>query len=104
MKLLTAEIKRKLSKLGANEDKEPSETPIVVKFFHPLSDWAWYATEGEQTEGGDFLFYGLVRGFENELGYFSLSELEGVRVKGLGIERDMHFGSHVLAEAMEKRI
>jgi len=29
-----------------------------------------------QQEGDDFLFFGLVDGFEKELGYFSLSELK----------------------------
>jgi hypothetical protein len=32
-----------------------------------------------------------VCGFEKEIGYFSLSELQGIKVHGLGMERDMHF-------------
>lgn len=39
-----------------------------------------------------------------ELGYFSLDELENVKVKGLGIERDLHFGEHYLSEVIEGRI
>jgi len=43
-------------------------------------------------EDGDWLFYGLVDGFEKEWGYFSLKELESVRGPlGLGIERDIYF-------------
>lgn len=104
MKLLTAEIKRKLPALYSNEDKKPEDVRIVVKFFDPMGSWAWYATEGEELEDGDWRFFGLVRGFENELGYFMLSELQNARPGPVGIERDMHFGEHTLAEAQEKRI
>ena len=90
MKLLTKEIEKKLPALYSQEKvKNPK---IVVKFFHPLSDWTWYAYEGERQENGDMLFFGMVHGYEKEIGYFSLKELEEVKVKGLGIERDKFFG------------
>ena len=106
MKLLTAEIKKRLPKLGSQDSKSADQVQIVVKWFHPTSGWAWYATEGEQQEDGGWLFFGLVRGFENELGYFSLADLESARggPLNLGVERDMHFGRHTLAEAQEKQI
>ena len=104
MKLLTKEIEGKLPKLYTNENKKPEDVPIVVKFFHPFSNVAWYATEGERQDNGDCLFFGWVHGDFPELGYFSLAELESVKVMGLGIERDMHFGNHTLAEAMKERI
>lgn len=104
MKLLTKEIAEKLPELGSMDDKPADQVPIVVKFFYPLNSWTWYATEGEQNEDGDWIFFGLVRGLENELGYFSLAELESVQVHGLGIERDIYFGQHTLAEAQEKQI
>ena len=44
---------------------------VHVKFFTPDSNWTWYATEFD----GKDTFFGLVDGFEMELGYFSLSEL-----------------------------
>lgn len=96
MKLLTKEIEKKLPKLYSQEhEKNPK---ITVKFFHPLSDWSWYTIEGDRQEDGDWLFFGLVDGFEKELGYFTLKQLEEVEVKGLGIERDMYFGEHFLNE------
>jgi hypothetical protein len=59
-----------------------------VKFFTPDGGWTWYATEFD----GDDLFFGLVVGFEMELGYFRLSELKTVRGRlGLPIERDLTF-------------
>ncbi|GAI78968.1 unnamed protein product [marine sediment metagenome] len=96
MKLLTKDIEKKLPALYSQE--EVSNPKIIVKFFHPLSDWSWYVTEGEKVENGDWRFFGLVDGFEKELGYFHLSQLEEVKVKGIGVERDMYFGEHFLNE------
>lgn len=87
MELLDGESRAVLPKLYANETKG-LEAIAPVKFFTPTSNWTWYATE---YDGEDTLF-GLVSGFELELGYFSLSELEGARGPlGLGIERDLYF-------------
>jgi hypothetical protein len=75
-----------------------------VKFFTPDSNWTWYATQGEPVldEQGqilDFQFFGLVDGFEKELGYFNLNELEDVRgPMGLPIERDLYWRTKTLQE------
>ena len=101
MKLLTQELRRKFPKLYANEGKEAYQVKIIAKFFDPCGSWTWYATEFDDKD----LFYGFVRGFENEHGYFSLSELESVKGPlGLGIERDLYFGDHTLAEAIERQL
>ena len=69
-----------------------------VKFFTPDSNWTWYASEFD----GEDIFFGLVVGFEVELGYFSLSELQSVRGPwGLPIERDLHFEPKTLKELQE---
>lgn len=61
---------------------------VRVKFFYPDFSWTWYAIEFD----GDDLFFGLVDGFEKELGYFRLSELLQNRGKfGMEIERDYYF-------------
>jgi hypothetical protein len=104
MKLLTKEIIDKLPPVGSQDGKDPKTVPIVVKFFHCMSNYTWYVSEGTKTESGDWEFFGLVRGTENELGPFYLSELEGVKIMGMGIERDLHFTGHMLSEAMEARI
>ena len=92
MKLLTAENLKQLPPLGSE-----SKT-AYVKFFTPDSSWAWYATEYD----GKNMFFGLVDGFEKELGYFTLSELKEVRGKmGLPVERDRHFTPKLLEEIMK---
>lgn len=48
---------------------------------------------------GEDLFFGLVSGFEVELGYFSLAELESVRGPlGLAIERDLFYTPQTLQQ------
>tara|TARA_R100001244_G_scaffold16670_1_gene18031 strand:+ start:268 stop:582 length:315 start_codon:yes stop_codon:yes gene_type:complete len=97
MKLLTQHIKDALPKLGATENTSCDDKTFVCKFFNPMGDWTWLVAEGEEQEDGDWMFFGLVDGFEKEWGYFSLSELEGVDVGfGMGIERDICFGSSEL--------
>ena len=67
----------------------------LVKFFTPDSSWTWYATEFD----GDDTFFGLVDGHEEELGYFSLRELQSVRGPlGLPIERDLYWQPRPLRE------
>lgn len=92
--LLTEEIKAKLLPLYGGEE-QGLKAQAQVKFFTPDSGWTWYASEFD----GQDTFFGLVAGFEVELGYFSLSELGQIRGKlGLPIERDLHFEPTSLAE------
>jgi len=86
MKLMTKEIEARFAKLG-RQDKP--DAIVVAKFFTPTSNWTWYATEYDPEYRE---FFGLVCGFESELGSFSLDELESVvGPLGMGIERDLHF-------------
>ena len=89
MELLTAELRKRLPPLYA---QEKNKDPVVhIKFFTPDSNWTWYVTEGSEQEG-DFIFFGYVFGLEKEWGYFSLSDLAAARgPHGLAIERDLYF-------------
>ena len=93
MKLLTNEIRNQLPALYSQEG---TPDPLIqVKFFTPWSDWTWYAMEFD----GENTFFGLVKGFEEELGYFTLFELDSMRgPAGLKIERDLSFSPTQLSE------
>jgi hypothetical protein len=84
-----------------SQDGKGLEALAQVKFFMP-DGWIWYASEGSLVdENGyfdtdkpkvDFLCFGLVIGFEVELGYFSVSELEAIHsAGGLSVEIDSLF-------------
>jgi len=99
MELLTEELRKQLPPLYSQEHvKDPT---VICKFFHPLSNMTWYAIEGEPS-GGDFIFFGWVYSDFPELGYFSLNEMQDVKVMGLGIERDLHFPPKRLSEVKKE--
>jgi len=109
--LLDAETRARLPELYSGEEKG-NRALAQAKFFSPDAGWTWYASEGSYVdEDGyfdtdkpkvDFLFFGLVSGFEVEFGYFSLNELESVRGSlGLPIERDLYFEPKSLRELKE---
>ena len=96
MKLINNEIKNKLPTLY-EQDGKGYDAIAYIKFFTPDSNWSWYVTEFD----GKDIFFGLVDGFEKELGYFSLAELEGVKGPlGLKIERDLYFKPTKLKDIM----
>jgi len=95
--LLDQDSRERLPPLYANEEIGLAAL-AQVKFFTPDSNWTWYASEFD----GEDIFFGLVSGFELELGYFALSELESVRGPlGLPIERDLYFEPKTLKVLME---
>ena len=96
MMLLTKEILNRLPKLYSTEnEKDPM---VQVKFFFAEGSWSWYGIEFD----GKDTFFGLVDGFEKELGYFSLNELKQHRTRlGLGVERDMYFEPCRLSKLMK---
>lgn len=98
MKLLTKQVRRRLPRLY---ETEAQEDPIaVVRFFAPDSSWVWYATEFD----GEDVFFGLVRGLVEELGYFRLSDLRCAKGPlGLFIERDKWFEPTPLSKLSGRR-
>ena len=86
-KLIPDTMLKTLPPLYATED---FLDPLVsIKLFTPDSSWTWYITEYDPEER---LCFGLVHGQEQELGYFSLTELEELRgPMGLSVERDLYF-------------
>ena len=129
MKLLTEEIIKTFEKVGRQE--ESIDPLVIVKFFNPTGAGTWYATEmyyrvlpeeGDEDDINakdykpkpgdkitDTIFFGYVSIFgdwNDEWGYFSLSELQEFRgFAGLGIERDLYIDlprpiSHVCRKAL----
>ncbi len=101
MILLTDDLLERL--LANGRDRGADHVP-VVKFFNPLGQGVWLATELDAD--GDTLF-GLADLGYPELGSFSLDELTSITLPfGMGIERDILFTGDfpisVWAEAARK--
>lgn len=87
MKLLTKALIKKLPKIY--EQQNLKDQKVYIKLFTPWSNWTWYIMEYDIISKECF---GLVEGFEKELGYFNLNELENISGPGgLKIERDKFF-------------
>lgn len=98
--LMNTDIQALLPPLYANEELG-LKAISPVKYFHPTSNWTWYATEFSPEHG---IFFGLVVGHEIELGTFGLSGLESIGQGGglsLPIERDLHYEPKMLEELQE---
>lgn len=89
MELITKDIAKKAQSqypLGAELDNQM----IVAKFFNPAGAGTWYLMN-QDPKNPDYL-WGIVELFETEMGSFSLSELQNLKLPfGLHIERDKFF-------------
>lgn len=96
MKLLTKELIKKIPKLYETDGLSDEEKICVVKLFNPVGAGTWYIIEYDEEEK---IAYGLVElGHYPELGYFSLEELENIKLPlGLKIERDKFWKPQTLS-------
>ena len=86
---------RESDRLPSVDDVE-AEPIARIKLFDPAGGWSWYiAAYDPQTRTA----FGLVDGFEKELGYISMEELVNHRGRfGLPIERDLYWTPRPLSQ------
>ena len=90
MRLMTKELEKHFLEVGSQEEVE--DPVIVAKFFNPTGAGTWYATEYDPNDKMFFGYVSIFGDWNDEWGYFSLSELESyVGHLGLGIERDLYW-------------
>ena len=97
-KLMTKELGETIPALYTNENAADYDAVLApAKLFSRYGNWTWYVTEWEAETG---LCFGLVEGFETELGYFSLDELAEATVFGTvpAVERDLYWKPMTLGE------
>lgn len=100
MELLPGHLRAVLPPIRTTDGKG-WQAVAPLKIFTPDGNWTWYPTEFD----GEDTFFGLVIGFEAELGYFSLNELESVRgLFGLPLERDLHYTPITLERALTSHL
>ena len=89
--LMTKEVGDTIPAIYAHKNVESYDDVLApAKLFSPFSNWTWYVTEWDAETGTCF---GLVEGFETELGYFDLTELAEATVFGgvPAVERDLYW-------------
>jgi len=96
--LMTQKLADTIPAIYANEKVADYDTVLArAKLFSPYSNWTWYITEMDPETGQCF---GLVEGFEKEIGYFDLTELAETTVFGdvPAVERDLYWEPKTLGE------
>ena len=97
-KLMTKELGDTIPAIGATDNVADYDAVLApAKLFSPYNGWTWYITEWDAETG---LCFGLVEGFEAEIGYFDLTELAEVTVFGgvPAVERDLYWQPETIGE------
>lgn len=98
---MTKTLEERFTKVGNQENvKDPI---VIAKYFNPTGIGYWFATEYDPKDKMFFGYVSLFGDYNDELGSFSLQELEDFRGKfGLGIERDLHFEEILLSKIIKE--
>lgn len=105
MGLLTPELIARFQEVGRQDNVD--DPLVIAKFFAPSGAATWFATEYHPEDNTCF---GYVQGLsdhpeDDEWGYFSLTELERIKVPpfNLPIERDLYWTEGPFAKVVELR-
>lgn len=93
MKLITKTLEKRFAELGDQDIPNPI---VVAKLFGGSATWLITSYNSVDRVG-----FGYVKGLgSDELGYFSMDELESLRIPpfNLPLERDLYCGEKTLAE------
>ena len=97
--LMPDSTKKQLPKLYATEKQLIGDRTAYARYFFPMGAYTAYMLEYDPKER--IGFGAVTMGYGWELGYMSLKEMKEVKVKGLGIERDLYFKPTKLHEIAE---
>lgn len=103
MKLLPKSLAKGIPAIGKTEKTSGRDKTAHVKFFHPWGRATWYVTE---YDGADECFGYVISPLGSdcdEWGYFSISELESITVRGLGVERDISWTPSPMGPILDAR-
>lgn len=91
--LMTEEIAKTAPRLY--EQDGAGDPTVYAHYFSCVNGWDWWLLEFDGTDEA----FGLVEGYDDELGYFSIKEMEELnRQMGFAaVERDEHFSPKPLS-------
>ena len=97
--LMPDSIRKQLPKLYSTEKELIGDKVAYTRYFFPMGAYTAYLLEYDPKSR--IGFGAVTMGYGWELGNMSLDEMEGVQVRGLGIERDLYFSPKKLHEIAE---
>ena len=97
--LIPDSIRKQLPKLYSTEKELIGDKVAYARYFFPMGAYTAYLLEYDPKSR--IGFGAVTMGYGWELGNMSLDEMEGVKVRGLGIERDLYFSPKKLHEIAE---
>ena len=97
--LMPDSIRKQLPKLYSTEKELIGDKVAYARYFFPMGAYTAYLLEYDAKSR--IGFGAVTMGYGWELGNMSLDEMEGVKVRGLGIERDLYFSPKKLHEIAE---
>lgn len=97
--LMPDSIRKQLPKLYSTEKELIGDKIAYARYFFPMGAYTAYLLEYDPKS--HIGFGAVTMGYGWELGNMSLDEMEGVKVRGLGIERDLYFSPKKLHEIAE---
>lgn len=97
--LIPDSIRKQLPKLYSTEKELIGDKVAYARYFFPMGAYTAYLLEYDPKSR--IGFGAVTMGYGWELGNMSLDEMEGVKVRGLGIERDLYFSPKKLYEIAE---
>ena len=97
--LIPDSIRKQLPKLYSTEKELIGDKVAYARYFFPMGAYTAYLLEYDPNSR--IGFGAVTMGYGWELGNMSLDEMEGVKVRGLGIERDLYFSPKKLHEIAE---
>lgn len=91
--LMTEEIAKTVPRLYGQDGTE--DPTVYAHYFSCVNGWDWWLLEFDGTDEA----FGLVEGYDDELGYFSIKEMAELnRQMGFAaVERDEHFSPRPLS-------
>ena len=97
--LMPDSIRKQVPKLYSTEKELIGDKIAYARYFFPMGAYTAYLLEYDPKSR--IGFGAVTMGYGWELGNMSLDEMEGVKVRGLGIERDLYFSPKKLHEIAE---
>lgn len=97
--LMPDSIRKQVPKLYSTEKELIGDKVAYARYFFPMGAYTAYLLEYDPKSR--IGFGAVTMGYGWELGNISLDEMEGVKVRGLGIERDLYFSPKKLHEIAE---